>query len=717
MKRIWYNLIVIVLKIMGVIMKEKMLCYIDSYDIITVLMNKEYYSPNKEFYLLDKDNKTRLEILDSYEEYEFYKYILKFIPTIELNKDYYIIDENKIKSILRSGSIIRTQEFDEKFRYDGPLGFEYSKECTIFRIWSPVAKEIKVELINENVLLPMHYTNHGVWELRVNKDIDGYGYLYHIRVFDKFEKTLDPYGISSAENHKYNYVIDKNKTYKMKNPKPTFLGSYTGAIIYEASIKDFTCNLESENKGLYLGLLENNPTKKGPTGIEYIKSLGITHLQLLPTFDFGGVDDVKKNSKYNWGYNPVQYFVPSGWYSKNPNDPYYRINELKELIDTINGMGIRVNMDVVFNHVYDSNESDKVVPGYFFRVEANGRLSNASGCGNVIATERYMASRFVKDVLEYYAIEFNVSGFRFDLMGLLDIDTLNNINKELRQIDNTIMLYGEGWNMMNPLPDEKRPHMFNHAKLPNYSFFNDKFRDFVRGSQWNRTAGYAFDNTRNSFDLNHLVTGSCLDYYKFNEPSQSINYVECHDNFTFYDYGKYVLNLDDKKILDSARLAMSLVILSEGIPFIHAGEEFLRTKKGVENSYNSKISINKIDWARRDKYIKNVNTLKDLIAIRNEYREFRLNTKLRVEKNVHILEGMLNPYTNAYLLEGNQYQLFVIIKNDYELEKIELDNTKMIFDGFKKCNKKDIRFILNKPGVYILRKDKNDANNWQNIWY
>ena len=700
-------------------MKDKMKCYIDSFEIITLLLDKTLYKPNKQFFLLEGENKTRLEILDDYDEYSFHKYILKFIPSIELNKDYYIVDEDKNKALLRSGSVIRTAEFENRFKYDGPLGFEYTKEVTTFRVWSPVAKEIKIELINDNVLLPMYYTEKGVWELKVNKDIEGYGYLLHIRVFEHFETTIDPYAISSAANHKYNYIIDKNKLYKMKNKKPSFSGSYTDAIIYEASIKDLTYDLESENRGLYAGLLENNPTKKDVTGIEYIKSLGVTHLQLLPTFDFGGVDDIKKNSKYNWGYNPIMLCVPSGWYSKDPNDPYSRINELKMLIDEIHGKGIRVNMDVVFNHMYSSEDCppDKIVPGYFYRVEADGRLSNASGCGNVIATERYMASRFVLDVLKYYAQEFNVSGFRFDLMGLLDIDTLNNANLELRKIDNTIMLYGEGWNMINPLPDDKRPHMFNHAKLPNYAFFNDKFRDFIRGSQWNKTPGYSFDNTRNLFDLNHLMTGSCLDYFKFNEPSQSINYVECHDNYTFYDYGKYELHLDDNKIFDSARLAMSIVILSLGIPFIHAGQEFFRTKKGIENSYNSKISINRFDYKRRDRYYKNVCTLRDLISIRKEYREFRLNTKTRVEHQVHILEGMINPNSTAYLLEGNNYQLFVIVKNDYNRDNIELEYTRLIFDGFNKCDKKGPKYVFSKPGVYILRKDKEDAINWQNIWY
>ncbi|MBQ3253186.1 MAG: type I pullulanase [Acholeplasmatales bacterium] len=698
-------------------MQDKIQAFIDSYESITILVNKSINNPNKRFYISDMGNKTELEILASYEEYAFYKYIARFIPSIQLYKEYIVSDEDNNSTILRSGSIIRTPQFEYLFRYDGPLGVEYTKEKSIFRIWSPVAKEIILELHNNGKIekINLYYTDNGVWQIDVEKDLEGYGYIYYVRTFDKLVKINDPYAISSSSNGELNYVIDINKLYKMTNKKPYFSGKYTDSIIYEASIRDFTVDLNNEKKGTFLGLLENNPTKNNiPTGLEYIKELGITHLQLLPTYDFGGVDDEKKNKSYNWGYNPEQYFIPCGWYSMNPNDPYSRINELLKLIDKAHEMGIRIVMDVVFNHVYKYElfAFDHLVPGYFFRVEADGRLSNATGCGNVIATERYMASRFVIDVLKFYAKIYNVSGFRFDLMGLLDIDTLNNAYEELNKIDNTIMLYGEGWNMMNPLPDEKRPHMFNHMKIPNYAFFNDRYRDFVRGSQWNKTPGYAFGDGKSLYDLHQLLLGSCIDYFKFNQPTQSINYVECHDNYTMYDYGRYSLEREQFDSFEACKLAIQIILVSQGIPFIHAGQEFFRTKMGIENSYNANDSINRIDYERRDKHINVIESIKDLISIRKSYDVFRLSTKDEILNRIHNLDGITGNNITGILLEDKDFNLIVVIKNNKSLNIINLDNTKMIYDGSRKCDINNDRFVLSEPGIYIFRKEKNHGIRW-----
>ncbi|MGM9969865.1 MAG: type I pullulanase [Anaeroplasma sp.] len=698
-------------------MQGKIQAYIDSFEYITILVDKHLNNINKKFYLYDDTKKIELEVVKSYEEYSFFKYIVRSIENLELHKDYQIKDENGHLTLLKSGSIVRTEEFAKKFNYDGPLGFEYHKDKTIFRIWSPVAKEIVLELYDNDEINKYHlkYTQKGLWEIEIKGDLEGYGYIYYVRVFNELVEINDPYAISSAENGSLNYVIDINKLYKMKYPKPEFSGIYTDAIIYEASIRDFTCDLYGNNKGTYLGMIEDNALNtKNPIGINYISSLGITHLQLMPTFDFGGIDDIKKNSKYNWGYNPEQFFVPSGWYSRKPNDPYSRINELLELIDNIHKKGLRVVMDVVFNHVYKCEifSFDHLVPGYFYRVESDGKLSNASGCGNVIATERYMASRFVIDVLKYYAKVFNISGFRFDLMGLLDINTLNNAKKELEKIDKAIMLYGEGWNMNNPLPDEYRPHMFNHDKMPGYAFFNDRYRDFVKGSQWNKISGYTFGDQKSHYELNQLLMGSCIDYFKFSEPVQSINYVECHDNYTLFDFGKYYLGKDDDDTIEACKLALEIILVSQGIPFIHAGEEFFRTKKGIENSYCSNDSVNRIDYRRRDKYISFIDTIKDLINIRKKYPVLRLATKKEIENRIHCLDGLSSVHTTGLLLEDRDYNLIIIIKNDKSAIEISLDDSCLIFDGEKSCNKKYNSYILAKPGVYIFKKEKENAINW-----
>ncbi|MCR5231897.1 MAG: type I pullulanase [Acholeplasmatales bacterium] len=692
-------------------MFKGMKAYIDSYELISILVEKSLCYPIKVFYLVDGDFRKRLEYLDLAEDcQEFYKYRMRFDYSIELNKEYIIEDESGNRCFLRSGSIIRSPEFERKFAYDGPLGAEYHKEYTIFRAWSPVAKKLMVELYKDSgkERYDFTYVNKGLWECVVEGDLDGIGYLYFVKVNERLQALLDPYAISSAENEKYNYVVNPDKFYKMKYPMPEFSGIYTDAVIYEASVRDFTNQLKSENCGTFLGMVENNPTDKGPTGLDYIKSLGITHLQLLPTYDFGGVDDVDKDSRYNWGYNPDQYMVPCGWYSKHPEDPYSRINELLELIDECHKRGIRVIMDVVFNHVYHWKTFgfEKLVPGYPYRVNLDATVNNASGCGNTMATEKYMNSRFITDVLTFYVKTYKVSGFRFDLMGLLDINSLNNSFKKLKELEPNIMLYGEGWNMDNPLPDEFRPHMYNHKKTPGYAFFNDRYRDYVRGSQWDKQPGYAFGSGKSLYDLHKLVLGSCLDYYRFDEPNQTINYVECHDNYTFYDYGYYAISQSDEAVRNASRLALELILISIGVPFIHAGQEFFRTKRGVENAYNSSDYINMIDYRRRDEYIDNVNIIRDLIQIRKEYDCFRISTKEEVLERIHKLDGVTTLHTAGLVAQNDGFNLYVIAKNDSCDFELEIGKSEMIFDGFGRCSKKEEKYILQKPGVYIFRKDK-----------
>ena len=692
-------------------MFKGMKAYIDSYELISILVEKSLCYPIKVFYLVDGDFRKRLEYLDLAEDcQEFYKYRMRFDYSIELNKEYIIEDESGNRCFLRSGSIIRCPEFERQFAYDGPLGAEYHKEYTIFRAWSPVAKKLMVELYKDTgkERYDFTYVNKGLWECVVEGDLDGIGYLLFVKVNERLQALLDPYAISSAENEKYNYVVNPDKFYKMKYPVPEFSGRYTDAIIYEASVRDFTNQLKSENCGTFLGMVENHPTDKGPTGLDYIKSLGITHLQLLPIFDFSGINERAEDESFNWGYNPDQYMVPCGWYSKHPEDPYSRINELLELIDECHKRGIRVIMDVVFNHVYHwkSFGFEKLVPGYPYRVNLDATVNNASGCGNTMATEKYMNSRFITDVLTFYVKTYKVSGFRFDLMGLLDINSLNNAFKRLKELEPNIMLYGEGWNMDNPLPDEFRPHMYNHKKIPSYAFFNDRYRDYVRGSQWDRQPGYAFGSGKSLYDLHKLVLGSCLDYYRFDEPSQTINYVECHDNYTFYDYGYYAVSQSDEAVRNASRLALELILISIGVPFIHAGQEFFRTKRGVENAYNSSDYINMIDYRRRDEYIDNVNIIRDLIQIRKEYECFRISKKEEVLERIHKLDGVTTLHTSGLVVECDGYELYVIAKNDSCDFELEIGESEMIFNGFGRCSEKQEKYILQKPGVYIFRKDK-----------
>lgn len=681
-------------------MNKSIMGFIDTYNEINIIYSKKAKYIAKNFYLYSGDELIEnLTINYISSEGPITKVSVKVSNKLDLHVNYYILDDLDNMIPVYTGSVVRTTEFESTYYYGGKLGFIYDKNSTIFRIWSPVASSIYVELVYPNgkkSKRELTYSRRGVWEIEINGDLEGVAYIYYAKVFDKYKRVNDPYGISSSANGKYNYVIDVNKLYKMKYDKPKFSGNYSDAVIYEASIRDLTHNVKGENKDSFLGVVDGGH-------LDYIKELGVTHLQLMPIYDFGGVDDIEKDLEYNWGYNPEQYFVPNGWYSKNPEDPYSRLNELLQLIDECHKRGLNVVMDVVFNHVYEKAKFpfEVLVPGYFYRVDGFGNYTNVSGCGNDVASEKRMCSRFIIDNLKYWADTFNMSGFRFDLMGLLDIETLNNAYQELRQIDPTIMVYGEGWNMPNTIPDAFRPHLYNHFKMPRYAFFNDKYRDLLKGSQWDKTPGIIFGLSDKIYDLYHLVTGCCLDHYRFDNPTQSINYTECHDNYTVYDYGKYVLGLDEETLIDGCRLAMQIIAISFGAVFYHAGQEFYRTKKGEENSYKSNDDINIYDESRKQKYMADVKGLASLLKIRKKYPEFRIDNPLIIEKRVEPLYNLCTKNTLVYTITGNNNKFSIVIKNNKETFKFNCQGN-MIFNGLQHCNMIGPDYTLSNVGVYIF---------------
>ena len=681
-------------------MNKSIMGFIDTYDEINIIYTKKAKYIAKNFYLYTGDDLVeKLHINYISTEGSITKVSVKVKNKLDLHVNYTILDDFDNMIPVYTGSVVRTSEFESNYFYGGKLGFIYTKEYTTFRIWSPVASSIYVELVyqtGKKSKRELTYYQKGVWEVEIPGDLDGVAYIYYVKVFDKYKRMNDPYAISSSANGKYNYVIDVNKLYKMKYDKPKFTGNYSDAVIYEASIRDLTHNIEGENKDSFLGLVNGG-------ALDYIKELGITHLQLMPIYDFGGVDDIEKDAEYNWGYNPEQYFVPNGWYSKNPNNPYSRINELLELIDECHKRGLHVVMDVVFNHVYEKNKFpfEILVPGYFYRVDGFGNYTNISGCGNDIASEKRMCSRFIIDNLKFWAEMYDMSGFRFDLMGLLDIETLNNAYVELKEIDSNIMVYGEGWNMPNTIPDAFRPHLYNHFKMPKFAFFNDKYRDTLKGSQWDKTAGVIFGLSDRIYDLYHLITGSCLDHYRFDNPSQSINYVECHDNYTVYDYGKYVLNLPEEDIIDGARLASQIVAISYGAPFYHAGQEFYRTKQGVENSYKSNDEINIYDNNRKKEYLEDIKGLASLLKIRKKYPEFRIDNQVIIEKRVKLIPNLCTNNTLVYTITGVSNKFSIVVKNNRETYKFNCPGN-MIFNGHHHCNMIGPDYTLTNIGVYIF---------------
>lgn len=688
------------------------LAFLDAVDRITVLVDKQIILKDN-FILEIEENTNHLEVETRIEESTWYKYILILNDILDMTK-YIYVTNGEYKTLLVTGSFVRDPRFDTYYSYDGKLGPTYTKEKTTFDVWTPVARSLVLELITKSGQLINEEFKHlgrGHYSLTLNGDYEGSKYRFRIKIFeDEYNVVNDPYGIASDANGNFNFVVDPTKFRKFIYSKPYFSGNYTDSIIYEASIRDLTSKLDVKNKGTFQGLCERITTKTGKmTGLDYIASLGITHLQLMPIFDFYGISDLNPERYYNWGYNPHQYFVPKGAYSTDPNDPYKRINELINLIDLCHAYGILVNMDVVFNHVNDVRKFpfDILVPGYYFRTN-NGYLTNVSGCGNDLATEKKMCSKFIVDNLIYMTKTYHFSGYRFDLMGLLDINTMKEVEKELRAIEPKVMLYGEGWDMPNTIPDEMRPASKNAKQLKGYGFFNDVFRDILKGSQWGDHQGFITGKYVNPYDLTRILTGSVLDNGQFLSPNQSINYIECHDNYTVYDFIKANFKkIKERDIYIAIKLGLSLTILAQGVPFIHCGQEFLVTKNGCENSYNAGDEINGIDWERKDSYESMVQMVRDLITIRKEYDVFRLNNIDEIRLRIKFLADYSNDTTYVYELAEKNCDLFIVLKNKRGRFDLKNPNANLIFDGFKLLNTPVKRITLKDRGIYIYRREKN----------
>src|SRR5690606_39111400 len=469
-----------------------------------------------------------------------------------------------------------------------------------------VAKEMFV--VVDGTSYEMKY-QEPIWYAKVEGDLEGKAYLYRVRLVDEFVDVKDPYTVAS--NLTDSIIVDKDKLNKQEFDYVP-LKKYTDAVIYEGHVRDMTIRLDVVDKGLFDGLSQVAPSL-GTSVLGYIKKLGITHLQLLPVFDFYGVDDIEKSKLYNWGYNPIQYFAVEGWYSKNPNDPYMRINEFRKVVDEAHKLGLGVVMDVVYNHVYERAlfPYDQLVPGYFYRHDKNYKPTHTTGLENDVESTRYMVRRLIVDSLVHFMKNLKVDGFRFDLMGLLDIETMLLVEKTLKSINPSTMLYGEGWNMPSHIPASKRSNMENQRQLPGYAFFNDFFRNTMKGPLHTKELGFATGTDKFNFNACLALMGS---HHLFDYPTQSLNFVECHDNLTFYDTLEfnYLKPMIKQAYQD---LANHLVAISQGIPFYHAGQEMYRTKFGVENSYNSPDDINAINWYRYSSIAK----IRKILWIRSKY--------------------------------------------------------------------------------------------------
>ncbi|MFO7815638.1 MAG: type I pullulanase [Halanaerobiales bacterium] len=555
--------------------------------------------------------------------------------------------------------IIELQEgvYRPEFIYSSEdLGVNYSKRETMVKLWAPTAKNVKLEIYN-------HYKNEepfevfeliegisGSWKIKLKGDYAGKYYLFAVDFGNRIEKTIDPYAKGLAPNSQMGLIVNLDKT----NPKDwesdkcKSLDSSVDAVIYEVHVRDFSTSPYSgiKNRGDYLAFTEQGTVNNQglSTGLDHLKELGVTHVHLLPVFDYATVDE-ENRYEYNWGYDPHFYNVPEGSYANKP-EGYQRIKEFKKMIKSLHDNGIGVIMDVVYNHTYYTKESafQKTAPGYFYRLINDCYLTNGSGCGNEIATERPMVRKFIIDSLKYWVKEYHIDGFRFDLMGLMDKETMYTIENVLHDMNSDILLYGEPW-------AAEPPHLEDHQKIGkgdqrdhNIAFFNDNFRDALKGNTDGFTKGYVNGKYETYSDIKRGIVGS-IDYsFELKDfaskPEETINYVSAHDNLTLWDkINKSVSKAPEDDRIKMDRLAQAIVFTSQGVPFIQGGEEFLRTKYGNHNSYNAGDHINQIKWERKTYYYDTFLYYKGLIKLRKEHPAFRMKDPEMIRRKLHFIES------------------------------------------------------------------------------
>ncbi|KLA31945.1 type I pullulanase [Bacillus cereus] len=604
---------------------------------------------------------------------------------IDLKQTYKVKIENVADTYTEIGKVIRSEEFDHSFYYGGnDLGNIYTPQHTKFRVWAPTASEAKLvtykkwndKIGNE---INMQQSEKGTWKAELTGNQKGLFYTYKVKIGDKWTEAVDPYTRAASVNGDKGAVVDLEETNPKKwkaNKKPKFKNP-EDAIIYELHVRDLSIQPESgiKHKGKYLGVTEKGT--RGPkdvkTGLDHMKDLGVTHVQLLPIFDYASVNEENLNEpQYNWGYDPKNFNVPEGSYSTNPYEPTVRITELKQMIQTLHDNNLRVVMDVVYNHMYNAAESNfhKLVPGYYYRYNEDGTFANGTGVGNDTASERKMMRKFMVDSVTYWAKEYNLDGFRFDLMGIHDYETMNEIRKAVSQIDPSIILHGEGWDLNTPLAAELKANQKNAEKMKGIAHFNDNIRDGLKGSVFEEKENGFVNGKENMEDRIKKGITAGIDYdinsSTYQDPEQVLTYVEAHDNHTLWDKLELTNPGDSEEVRKQMhKLSSSILLTSQGTPFLHAGQEFMRTKYGDHNSYKSPDSINQMDWLRRAAFNNEVDYMKGLIELRKKYTAFRMTSAEQIKKYITFIDVPKNVV--AYTIDekggGNKSEYFMVAHN------------------------------------------------------
>lgn len=614
--------------------------------------------------------------------------LLNLEEELKLSKSYDISMEGYEGSTVSMEKILGSAYFDEEMAYDGnDLGAVYAKDKTAFKLWAPTASEVSLNLYEQgdgdNLLetIPMTAGEKGTWFCEKQGDLNGVYYTYSIKIGNKTNEAVDLYARTTGVNGDRGMVVDLAAT----NPegfendvRPAFENP-TDAVIYELHVRDLSSDPASgiTNTGKFLGLTERG-TINGDglmTGLDHIKDLGVTHVQILPSYDYATVDETKLDTaQFNWGYDPKNYNVPEGSYSTDPYHGEVRINEMKQMVQALHENGIRVNMDVVYNHTFNIENSwfQKTVPDYFYR-KVGDSYSNASGCGNETASDRAMVRKYIVDSVVYWATEYHIDGFRFDLMAVHDIETMNAVRAALDEIDPSIMVYGEGWTGGDcAIPSSQQALKANIAKAERVGAFSDDIRDAVKGNVFD-AMDKGFINGKDGMEesikfgvvaatphpqvmvsQNEKGTKSWA-----GQPGQSINYVSCHDNLTFWDK-LAISNAEDSEEtrIRMNKLGSAIILTSQGVPFFQAGEEMLRSKPSDksetgfdENSYCSPDATNSLKWDNKLNVIETYEYYKGLIAFRKAHGALRMTTAADIQSSLTFMSG-LDANVVAYTISG-----------------------------------------------------------------
>lgn len=545
---------------------------------------------------------------------------------------------------------------------------EYAPEGTRFSLWAPTADEVRLMLYNEGEgghayrTVSMEAGEEGVWHTTVAEDLLGKFYTFNVKTGDRwlgdtpgiFAKAVGVNGHRAA-------IIDLRSTDPegWADDRRPPLRSAADVVIYEMHHRDFSISPASgiKHKGKFLALTEaGTRSPEGlATGIDHLRELGVTHVHLLPSYDYASIDETRLDeNRYNWGYDPLNYNVPDGSYATDPYRPDVRIREFKQMVQALHQAGIRVILDVVYNHTFsiDGSNFERTAPGYFYRQRPDGTYADASACGNETASNRPMMRKYIVESVLHWAREYHIDGFRFDLMGIHDIRTMNEVRAALTALDPSIIVYGEGWAAQAPqLPQDSLAMKANTYRMPGIAAFSDEMRDALRGPfNDNRQGAFLAGLPGGEESIKFGIVGAvqhpqvCNDSVNYSqapwaaEPVQMISYVSCHDDMCLVDRLRASIpGIKDDELARLDKLAQTAVFTSQGIPFIYAGEEVMRDKKGVHNSYQSPDSINAIDWSRKALHADVFAYYKGLIQLRKNHPAFRLGSAELVRRHLEFL--------------------------------------------------------------------------------